>query len=312
MGADDVFPAEMPDHPSHPPVPTVVPLDDDTAERLLAGRLHPEDAPPGYAEVARLLRAAAGPASPDELADQEAALAAFRVARSGPGQGRAEHDLTPVRLRRHLARFRPRRRHAPFRLWRGPSAVGAGRGRAPARARLAALALAGTLVAGGAWIGGGVRLGDGVWTADGALTALGLRSTSGGPGTGGPGFAAPGPGAGSPPGSGAAGGPGSLRPVTRGRAPALPSASDRATARHGRGVTSRGGGSPHGVEPGGHAKPPKAKPPKAGRDKPGKDRSGESKPAPGKAPKAKAPKYEPGEAKPPKANPAPVENRGHG
>ena len=55
MAADDVFPAEMPDHPSHP----TVPLDDDTAERLLAGRLHPEDAPPGYAEVTRLLRAAA-------------------------------------------------------------------------------------------------------------------------------------------------------------------------------------------------------------------------------------------------------------
>ena len=63
MAAGDVFPAEMPDH-HHP----TVPLDDDTAERLLAGRLHPEDAPPGYAEVARLLRAAAGPPSPEELA----------------------------------------------------------------------------------------------------------------------------------------------------------------------------------------------------------------------------------------------------
>jgi hypothetical protein len=57
MGADGVFPPEMPDTPYDP------------AERLLGGRLDPEDAPPGYAEVARVLRAAAGPPCPDELAD---------------------------------------------------------------------------------------------------------------------------------------------------------------------------------------------------------------------------------------------------
>ena len=91
MDGGDVFPAEMPDDDPEPMVPTLmVPLDDDTAERLLAGRLHPEDAPPGYAEVARVLRAAAGPASPEELAGQEAALAEFRAARDGPGLGRAE------------------------------------------------------------------------------------------------------------------------------------------------------------------------------------------------------------------------------
>jgi hypothetical protein len=81
MAADDVFPAEMPDDPSQP----TLPLDDDTAERLLAGRLHPEDAPPGYASVASLLRAAAGPPTPDELAGQDTALAMFRSERRRQG-----------------------------------------------------------------------------------------------------------------------------------------------------------------------------------------------------------------------------------
>jgi hypothetical protein len=238
MDGGDVFPAEMPDDHPEP----MVPLDDDTAERLLAGRLHPEDAPPGYAEVARVLRAAAGPPSPEELAGQEAALAGFRAARDGPGLGRVEGHVARAGLRRHPAGLGARRLEARRR-------------RAPMRARLAALALAGVLIAGGAWTGGGV------WIADGALTALGLRSPSGGSGTGGPGSGAPGSG------SGAAGGSGSLRPVTNpvtgGRAPSLPSAGERPPARHGRGVTSRGGGSAHGARPGAHGKPPKAKPPKA-------------------------------------------------
>ena len=75
-GAKDVFPAEMPDDPTS----TIDPLDDDTAERLLAGRLDPLDAPPPYAAVARLLQAAAAPPTPDELAGEPSALAAFRSA----------------------------------------------------------------------------------------------------------------------------------------------------------------------------------------------------------------------------------------
>jgi hypothetical protein len=35
-------------------------LDGDTAERLLRGLIAPEDAPPGYAPVARFLRAVRG------------------------------------------------------------------------------------------------------------------------------------------------------------------------------------------------------------------------------------------------------------
>jgi hypothetical protein len=237
MDADNVFPADMPDDHLQPLVPKpMVPLDDDTAERLLAGHVHPEDAPPGYAEVARVLQAAAGPPAREELAGEEAALAGFRAA------------------------------------GRGSTGVGGRRRRTRVRASLVALALAGTLVVGGVWLGGGV------WTADGALTALGLRSPSGGPGTGG------------------AGGAGSLRPVTTpvtgGRAPGLPSAGERAAARHGRGVTSRGGGSAYGHRLGAHGKPlkpesSKAKPPKASKDKPGKTK-------PPKAQKAKPPKTEAG------------------
>ena len=85
MDADNVFPADMPDDHLQPPVSKpMVPLDDDTAERLLAGHLHPEDAPPGYAEVARVLQAAAGPPAREELAGEKAALAGFRAARRGP------------------------------------------------------------------------------------------------------------------------------------------------------------------------------------------------------------------------------------
>ena len=52
MGSGGVFSAEMPDEPSQ----AIVPLDADTAERLSSARLDPDDAPPGYAEVARSCR----------------------------------------------------------------------------------------------------------------------------------------------------------------------------------------------------------------------------------------------------------------
>lgn len=52
-------------------------IDQDTADRLLAGRLDPVDAPPGYAEVARVLAAAAAPATPRELDGEETAAAVF-------------------------------------------------------------------------------------------------------------------------------------------------------------------------------------------------------------------------------------------
>jgi hypothetical protein len=90
MGAKDVFPAEMPDDPTS----TIDPLDDDTAERLLADRLDPLDAPPPYAAVARLLQAAAAPPTPDELAGEPSALAAFRSRQPRPvGRVRARPAL---------------------------------------------------------------------------------------------------------------------------------------------------------------------------------------------------------------------------
>jgi hypothetical protein len=52
-------------------------LDGETADRLLAGRLDPADAPPGYAEVAVVLSAVAGPPTPVELAGEAAATATF-------------------------------------------------------------------------------------------------------------------------------------------------------------------------------------------------------------------------------------------
>jgi hypothetical protein len=60
-------------------------LDEGTAERLLAGQLHPADAPPEYRRAAMVLAAAAAPPTPDELAGERQAVAAFTaVARSIP------------------------------------------------------------------------------------------------------------------------------------------------------------------------------------------------------------------------------------
>jgi hypothetical protein len=66
-------------------VPTSDPLDldDETAERLLSGRLHPADAPPAYADVARLLADAAALEAPDE-AQAAPVMAAFRAANQPP------------------------------------------------------------------------------------------------------------------------------------------------------------------------------------------------------------------------------------
>jgi hypothetical protein len=258
MDHHDAFPAEMPGHPFHP----IPPLDDPTAERLLAGRLDPQDAPPSYAKVAALLRAASAPPEPHELAGAATALATFRTTRTWSPAARRR--LVPVR--HGMARVR---------AWRGP-----------VRARLVAVVMAGTLAAGAVVAGG-------LWTAGSSPPGDGLRSPTGGPGTGGSGSGVPGaggygsgvPGAGGyGPGGYGFGTPGSLgsaRPTTGpvtagaggdgagpgvdGRTEVLPSARERATARRDGGGSSRGGGSVHGVRPG---KPPKAKQPKA---KPVKD-----------------------------------------
>jgi hypothetical protein len=64
-------------------------LDDDTAERMLAGDLDPADAPPGYAEVAAVLAAATAKPDPDGLAGAAAAVAELAaVTRSGAAAAR--------------------------------------------------------------------------------------------------------------------------------------------------------------------------------------------------------------------------------
>ena len=80
-----------------------VPLDLDTADRLLAGALAPEDAPPGYAKVARLLEGASAEATPDEFA-RETEVVALMAAE--------------VRLSSSTESSSPRRAFMPFALSR--------------------------------------------------------------------------------------------------------------------------------------------------------------------------------------------------
>jgi hypothetical protein len=56
--------------------------DQDTLERLLAGRLDPREAPPADAGLAGLLAAASGPASPEELPGEQVVLAEFAAVQS--------------------------------------------------------------------------------------------------------------------------------------------------------------------------------------------------------------------------------------
>jgi hypothetical protein len=146
MGSDGVFPAEMPEHG-----PALIDaLDGNTAERLVRGRVSPDDAPPGYAGVAKVLQSAAGPAVPEELAGQESALATFRAYGTSSGS-------------RALPGGREQAR---------PD----GRG----RGRVVALALAGVVVAGGLWTAAGAPSPAGLPSRAGA-------PQSGGAGSGAPG-----------------------------------------------------------------------------------------------------------------------------
>jgi hypothetical protein len=84
MRPDDASFAEM-RRPTVNPDADPLALDEATLERLLTGDLSPDQAPPGYAEVAALLAATAAPPNPEELSGQEAALAELRaVTRARP------------------------------------------------------------------------------------------------------------------------------------------------------------------------------------------------------------------------------------
>ena len=75
LGDRGALPGDM--HPLLALLGSTPVLDEDTADRLLRGRLDPADAPSAYAPVARLVKAARGPATPEELAGEGAAIAAF-------------------------------------------------------------------------------------------------------------------------------------------------------------------------------------------------------------------------------------------
>jgi hypothetical protein len=83
------------DLPHEMPIGTI---DEDTTDRLLAGRIHPDDAPPGYAGVARILQAAGSLPRSEHLSREAELVAAAREVtglRSPPGGGaggsRARH-----------------------------------------------------------------------------------------------------------------------------------------------------------------------------------------------------------------------------
>jgi hypothetical protein len=80
-----------------------LPLDTDTADRLLAGSVAPEDAPPGYGRVVRLLEAAAAEDSSEELAREPETVAAMEAA---------------IRSHVHQDVASPRRSFMPFALSR--------------------------------------------------------------------------------------------------------------------------------------------------------------------------------------------------
>jgi hypothetical protein len=82
MNDHDALPFDMRQRPGRRGTPPT--LDDETTDRLLAGRLDPADAPPGYAAVAKLVAAAVAAATTEELAGEPEAVAGF-AATARPG-----------------------------------------------------------------------------------------------------------------------------------------------------------------------------------------------------------------------------------
>jgi hypothetical protein len=84
-------------HPLLGPLEPASPADEqDLLDRLLEGRLDPASAPPGYGGLARLLAAATAPATPEELAGEQRAMASFAAV-----------------MRSHLPTLSPRRTAVP-------------------------------------------------------------------------------------------------------------------------------------------------------------------------------------------------------
>jgi hypothetical protein len=75
MTDDDALEPDM--HPLLEPLEPTPVDDQDLLERLLDSRLNPASAPPGYGGLVRLLSAATAPATPEELAGEQLAMATF-------------------------------------------------------------------------------------------------------------------------------------------------------------------------------------------------------------------------------------------
>ncbi|MDA8072432.1 MAG: hypothetical protein M0Z82_12755 [Actinomycetota bacterium] len=80
----------------------VLPLDAATADALLEGRIGPDDAPPGYREVASAVRSARSGASVAELAGEEQVVAAMVAAAAGSLR---TSPLSPMRRRPMIAKL---------------------------------------------------------------------------------------------------------------------------------------------------------------------------------------------------------------
>jgi hypothetical protein len=97
------------------------PLDTNTADRLLSGAIPPEDAPPGYAELARVLRAASGETTAEELAREEEIVAMVAAA------VRSSSSVHPSSSRRSYMPFalsRPRISAAIVAAWLACTVIG--------------------------------------------------------------------------------------------------------------------------------------------------------------------------------------------
>jgi hypothetical protein len=89
MSPDDLY-SDMRRHP----------IDGETAERLLAGSVEPDDAPPGYAQLAALVKAAKAPATGEELVRRDADVAVVTAALDTPVAAATTTERTRMISRR--------------------------------------------------------------------------------------------------------------------------------------------------------------------------------------------------------------------
>jgi hypothetical protein len=114
-------------------------LDEGTAERLLAGRLDPADAPPGYGRVAAVLAAVSAPPDTEELAGQAAIVAVFAAA----ARSHSPQSIDPRRSRVLTKLLTVKAAAAVLGVLMGGGVAAAATGNLPAPAQQAAHAVLG-------------------------------------------------------------------------------------------------------------------------------------------------------------------------